>query len=279
MNKFEHRPMSELVSLVRNDFRKFDQEGLIDEGTLIKTVMYCNEKLGIPLRDIREVAIDISEYQGELPLDFDKLYYIAALDCSNSGVRNMVNPFDNNVDQDVIYKCHLDRGSLGCTDNYNVVIERKSKQIIYNYNTWTQLHVSKNSHIHCHIDCPNKRRTGKYEVEIKDGKLITPFRTGTIYILYLGQMKDEEGNVLFPFHPLITPYYEWSLKEKVISDAIFNSDGSNLGEMYQLAQREKTKAWLDAFNFTIDDRSFGQYKDSNRKRELGWYNQWFKYFK
>lgn len=270
--------MSELVSIVKNDFRKFDQEGLIDEGTLVKTVMYCNEKLGIPLKEIKEVAIPIEEYQGELPLDFDKIYYMAALDCSNSGVKSITNPYDNSFDQDVIYKACLDRESLGCVDNYMVRIERNSKQVIYNYNTWTQLHISKNSHIHCHTDCPNKRKTGKYEVEIRDGKLITPFRSGTVYMIYVGLMVDEEGKVQFPFHPLITPYYEWSIKEKIVSDAIFNSDGQGLGDMFQLAQREKLKAWIDAFNFTMDDKSFGQYKVSQRKKELDWYHQWFRYF-
>ncbi len=40
-------------------------------------------------------------------------------------------------------------------------------------------------------------------------------------MMYLGMMKDDEGNITFPFHPLITPFYEWSLKEKILEDATF----------------------------------------------------------
>lgn len=279
MKVFENRPMSELVSIVKDSFRKYDQEGLIDEGVIIKTVMYCNDKLGIPLRDIFEVSIDIDEFIADLPLNFEKLFYVAALECSNSGVKNIRNAFDNNIDQDVIYKASLDRGSLGCVDNYKVVIERKGTQVYYNYNTWTQLNVSPSSFSHCHVDCPNKGSHGKYTVEIKDGKITAPFRTGKLYIIYIGNMKDEEGNVLYPFHPLITPYYEWSVKEEILSDIIFNQDDPNGIKLFKLAKSNRVKAWLEAHNFVTNDSSFGQYKASQRKRELEWYNKWFKYFR
>jgi len=76
---------------------------------------------------------------------------------------------------------------------------------------------------------------------------------------------------------LITPYYEWSIKEKVLSDAMFNSDASNIQELYKLANFERKAAWLDAFNFSTD-RSYSDFTNRQRKKELGWYNTWFKYF-
>ncbi len=274
---FEHRPISELISIVRNDLRKFDAEGLIDEGTLIKTVMYCNEKLGIQIREIREAAIPVDEFKAKLPLDFEKLYYVAALECTNGIGPLVTNPFDNNVDQDVIYKACLNREQLGCVDNYQVIIERKGIPLTYHYNQWTQLSIGPNSHHFCQVDCPNKRKPGKYQVEIKDGYIQTPFKKGTLYIMYVGMMKDVDGNITFPFHPLITPYYECALREKIISDAIFNSDGSNLTELFKLAQQERGKAWIEAFNFTTEP-AYGHMVDLQRKKELGWYAQYFRYF-
>lgn len=274
---FEHKPITELMSIVRNDFRKFDQEGLIDDGTCIKTIMYCNERLGIQIREIREVAIPVDNFKAKLPVDFEKLYFAAALECSNGTNIEIRNPFDNNFDQDVIYKACLNRDQLGCVDNYQVVIERKGQQVQFNYHNWTQISVGPKSHRYCQIDCPNKRKPGKYQVEINGDYIETPFRTGTLYIMYVGMMKDEEGNITFPFHPMITPYYEWSIKEKIITDAIFNSDGDNLGELFKLAQQERGKAWIDAFNFTSEP-GYGHMVNLQRKKELGWYNQYFKYF-
>lgn len=273
----EYKSLNELISIVKDEFRSFDDEGLIDPSKVVKTVMYCNEKLGLPIREIKEVAIRVDNFKAELPLDFERLYYVSALNCSNTGVATLRNAFDNNVDQDVIYKAELDRQSLGCAEHYLVRVERQGVQVPYFQGTWTPLSVAKNSYSHCHQECPNKRKPGKYEIEIKDGYIQTPFRTGMLYLVYVGLMVDEEGNIVFPFHPLITPYYEWSVKEKILSDAVFNSDKPNLGELLKYAKSEVTKAWLDAFNFTTD-RSYNDYIDLQRKKEVEWYHRWFKYF-
>lgn len=273
---FEHRPMEELIALVKRDFRKFDQEGLIDEGSLVKTVMYCNDKLGIPIREIREIAKPVFNYKAELPLDFEKLYYVCALRATGTLISQDVNPFDNNFDQDIIYDAKLNRDSLGCVDNYQVVIKRETNTTIHNYGTWVELDVDNNSKKFCHIDCPNRKKKGRYTISIEEDHIDTPFRAGELYIMYIGAMRDEEGNLTFPFHPLITPYYEWSIKEKLLSDAIFNSDAPNLGELYKLAQQERAKAWIDAHNFTMSE-GYKQFKERQRKKELGWYNQYFRY--
>ncbi len=220
----------------------------------------------------------MNDFKAQLPLDFDKLYFVCALQATNTGITSSLkNPFDNNFDQDVIYEAGLDRESLGCVDNYQVVIKRETKTVVHNHGSWIQLEVSPSSFPSCHIDCPNKRKKGKYMIEIKDDHIETPFRSGTLYIMYIGMMKDIEGNITYPFHPLITPYYEWMLKEKILSDALFNSDATNIGELYKLAQQERVKAWLDAFNFTTE-KGYGEYVTLQRKKELGWYNQYFKYF-
>jgi hypothetical protein len=275
---FQHRPISELFAIVRNDFYKFDNDGLIDEGTLVKTVMWCNDKLGISIREIREIAIPVVEFKAELPLDFEKLFFVCALQASGTYMTETRNPFDNNFDQDIIYEASLDRSSLGNVSNYNVTIKRETKTTVHNYHSWIQLDVTKSSQKHCHIDCPNGKRKGKYTIEIKDDHIDVPFRSGTLYLMYVGMMKDIEGNITFPFHPLITPYYEWTLKEKIITDAIFNSDGGQqLVQLLQLAKSERAKAWLDAFGFTTE-RSYGDIVKAQRNKELQWYHQYFRWF-
>jgi hypothetical protein len=273
---FEHKPIEELMSIVKNDFRKFDSEGLIDEGNLIKTVMYCNDKIVLGIREIREAVIPVDNNRAELPKDFEKLYYVCALQATNTLVHNFRNPFDNSFDADVIYDAHLDRESLGCVENYQVIVKRDTQTTIHNHGTWVELDVDNGSKKFCHIDCPNKRKKGRYTVEIKEDYIETPFRSGELYLMYVGMMKDEDGNITFPFHPMITPYYEWAIKEKILSDAIFNSDSPGIGDMFKLAQQERLKAWIEAYNFTMD-RSYGEYLEAKRKRELGWYNQYFKY--
>jgi hypothetical protein len=275
---FEHRPISELMSIVKNDLAKFDIEGLIDEGHYIKTILKCNDKLGIPIREIKEVAVPVNEYKAKLPVDFDKMYYICALNATNTMVHNNVNPFYNNFDSDVVYEAKLDRDSLGCVDNYKVIIQRATSPEVYSFGSWSQLQIDKSSIKKCHNNCPNLTKPGKYTVTITDDDINTPFRSGTLYLMYLGNMRNEDGELLFPFHPMITPWYEWSIKYEIILNAIFNSNlGNEASNLLAIASKERSGAWLDAFNFTTD-KGFGEYLDLQKKKELAWYNQYFKYF-
>lgn len=273
---FDHRPISELMSIVRNDLRKLDEEGLIDEGTVIKTVMYCNDRLGIPIRQIKQKCLTVVDFKTKLPVDFEKIYYMGAIVATNTIVHNMKNPFDNSFDRDIIYEADIDRGSFGNADSYSVTINRLTTTTVHNVSTITALDVDSSVTNVCHVSCPNTRKKGKYTISLQDGHLVTPFRSGEIYIMYLANMSDENGNILFPFHPMITPYYEWMVKEKIIMDAIFNGDG-NYGDLLALAQRERAKAWLDAFDITTS-KGYGEYVDLQRKKELSWYNQYFKFF-
>jgi len=273
---FELRPISELMAIVRRDFRKLDDEGMIDEGRVIKTIMACNDKLGIPIRDIKQKCIPVEDFKAKLPLNFEKLYYVGAVSATNTMVHHGRNPFDNKFDRDVLYEAELDRGSFGNTDSYRVEIHRHTQTTVHNINTLVGLDVHPQSSAQCHISCPNLRKKGKYTVTVTDEAIECPFKSGELYIMYLGTMEDDDGNLLFPFHPLITPYYEWAIKEKVLMDCIFNSDG-NYGDMFKLAQAERVKSWLEAYNITTE-KGYGEYVDLQRKKELGWYNQYFKYF-
>ncbi len=273
---FELRPITELLAIVRRDYRQLDDEGMIDEGRLVKVIMACNDRLGIPIREIKQKCLQVSDNKAPLPLNFEKLYYVAATKATNTLVMDGRNPFDNSFDRDVIYEADIDRGSFGNADSYSVTILRNTETTIHNINTLVGLNVSPQSSHLCHPFCPNLKSKGKYSVVIEDDHIVTPFRCGELYIMYLGTMEDEFGNLLFPFHPLITPYYEWSIIEKVLQTAIFNSDG-NYGELLKYAQNERVKAWLDAFNITTE-KGYGEYVDLQRKKELSWYNQYFKYF-
>ena len=273
---FEHRPIEELLAIVRQDFRKFDDEGLIDEGNLIKTVMYCNDRLGIGIREIKQACLNVEDYRVKLPLDFEKLYFTCALKATSTSITLGMNPFNNNFDRDIIYEADIARDDFGGTDFYGVTIKREEKVTIHTTGEWIGIDVLPDSHSFCHPSCPNTRKKGKHSIYIKDGYIVTPFRCGELYMMYLGTMCDEEGNLLFPFHPMITPYYEWSIKEKVIMDAIFNSDVTD-ASLLQLAQREKVKAWLDAYDFATS-KGFGEYVKIQRNKEMSWYNKYFRFF-
>lgn len=279
---FEHRPIKELIAIVRNDLRKYDEEGLIDEGTLIKSIMYCNDVLGIPVREIKQKCLVVDDFKAELPLNFEKLYFVCALTATNTNIHHLTpprNPFDNHFDHDLIHEVDIERGTFGGAQNVSIVIKRESNIQTHHCSTWIPLSLGSSSFSRCHVSCPNMRKTGKYQIDIVGDQIHTPFKSGQLYMMYLGTMQDDEGNLLFPFHPLITPYYEWVLKEKILMDALFNSDGEFRETQTKLeyAKAERLKAWVDAWNITLE-KSYGEYVASERKKELGYYNTYFKFF-
>jgi hypothetical protein len=276
----EHRPISELMAIVKRDLKKINEQGLIDEGACIKTIMYCNDTLGIPVREIREVCIPIEDYKGKLPLDFEKIYYA----CMNRESKKLSytarNPFNNKVDADVVYEAKVASGVFGDETKVTININRMEDVEVTEFQNWIQVDVAKISSKHCFKNCPIIGR-GKPAIIINDDNTIEcPFEKGEIYIMYVANMKDSDGRLLFPFHSKITPWYEWCVKEKIITDAMFNMDGDLnwLRTLKQDCKVERGLAWIDAFNATMD-KALGDHAKREREKELKWYNKYFKYFK
>lgn len=273
---FEHRPLSELLAIVKRGLRKLDDEGLIDEGTVIKEVMRLNSKFGIPLREVKQACIPVFNGKANLPKDFDKLYYVCALPIQKVEKHNFKNPFDNSFDRDIIYEAEVNREKIGGSDNYQVVIKKITNVDIKTYTKFIELELAPASIVHSIGSSPVSCLKGRKQISIEKDTIICPFEEGELYLMYVGNMKDKDGNLLFPFHPMITPYYEWVIKEAILVDAIMNSDG-NYGDLLELASQKRTAAWIDAFN-AASDKGFGEYVDMQKKREMNWHNQYFKMF-
>lgn len=274
MHQLQYITLPQLLASVKGDLPSFKDSGFIDEGNLTKTVMYCNEKLGIPVRKVYETIINIRNYRAELPKNFQKSIYVAALHYTSFGNAQWKDPFNNFVDQTA--ECALDVQTFtqGCETKCIRTIKKKLPTGLWeSYSNWTELSLSKSSYIHTASNCVNNHVRGTYTIDITDEEIQTPFREGELYMMYYGNMEDEDGNVLVPFHPLITNWYEWSIKEKILMDMAFNSDGDVVGKL-KLAQQEKTKAWLDALDFSLEP-SYKQQHEYQKKKEM---EMWKKYY-
>jgi hypothetical protein len=66
--------------------------------------------------------------------------------------------------------------------------------------------------------CPNIKVRCNDEISIKDGFLHSNVKCGKIYLNYEGMMEDEEGNLLVPDHDILTPFYEYKLKHRIMEN-------------------------------------------------------------
>lgn len=267
--------LDELLASVRVELKSFYELGLTDESYLIKEVLRCNEKIGLVFSEMKQKIIEVDEFKADLPIDFYKVYYMAALAETGFSAKNLINAWDNTQDQTTSYEADIRSGNIGCTPNTLVIYKKVPQDQDVQYYDWSPMSISKYKANMCFMNSPIRNYQGKYVVDFTDTEILTPFRTGEIYIMYLAAMRNEEGQVLVPFHPMITPWYEAVLTEKIIYMAIMNSDDVNLADKYKLAQQKASEAWLDAWNFTTD-RTYTQIQQAQRDKEMKWFNQYYR---
>jgi|694.fasta_scaffold00342_46 hypothetical protein len=273
----DYIPYSELMSLVKQEIKSYDSQGYINDGDLIPTVMYCNEKLGIHIHEVKQAIIEIKNNKGDLPKDFHKVFYMAALSMTNTTVTNWTNPWDNSKDRTVTYDADFKRGCIGCEDNVTVIYKKSGVDITQSYYNWQDLKLSNGQY--AYIGCPNinSKSKNQVDIDIENGEITTGFRTGEIYMMYVANMLSEEGEILIPFHPLITPWYVWSCVDQVIKSMIFDTDEdlNKLKMQRELAQDEKDKSWITSYNFA-NTKEFMAWQQDQKKQQLSWWKRWFR---
>ena len=276
MNNLKYITLSKIIASVRNDFSAFDNQGFIDESRIIKTVALCNEKLGIRIRDKKECFIPVRNFHAELPADFGKVIFTCALHTTSFGIANYRDPFNNTVTLDM-------KEEAKCVASLNVItqggqrncpmqiIKRCGTELHTTYTNLIPLTLSKTSDNYKDQFCFNKR--GKYTIDINEEQMDLPFREGELYFMYFTNLQNEDGEIMVPFHPLISNWYEWCIKEKILQDMMFNSDADVVNKL-KYASQEKGKYWLDALSF-VSDPFYKELQEIQHRKELNFYNQYY----
>lgn len=278
-NNLKYITLSKLIASVSNDLPSLDAQGFIDPSRLIKTVMLCNEKLGIPIYKIKECFIPVENFKADLPSDFWKVVFTCAVKTESFGIRNYRDPFNNTVTLGMKAQaaCEAELQVItegACTTNCPTrIIKRCGTDLEQTYTQWIPLSLSKRSNIYTHDLCMNKDKC-KYTIDIDEESIYIPFRDGEIYMMYFTAMQDENEEPIVPFHPLITNWYEWCIREKILQDMLFNSDG-DVAQKLQYASREKAKYWLDAMNFVMEP-FYKELSEIQRRKEQKFYNTYYK---
>lgn len=273
MKQFDYTTLSALLSVVREFLPSMDP--FIDEADVIGKVLWCNDTLGIAIREVKEDMLKVRNFSTDLPIDFQKVIYVSALSVSSFGVAQYTDPFDNfSTEADVCTIHFLE----GCQNLERRVIQKKCGGVIaQTYRAWKELSLSPSSYIKTASTCINKTMRGEYTIDITDQEIQTPFREGELYMMYFASLMDEQGNIKLPFNPKIFPWYKWCVIEEILLKMVFNSD-QDVAQKLKLAQQEKTKAWLDAFNFTID-QSYAEAVKYQKDREMEMFKKYYSWIK
>ncbi len=125
-------------------------------------------------------------------------------------------------------------------------------------------------------DCPNINIQAMDVAEIKDGFLLTNFKTGKDYINYQGAMENEEGELLVLDHPYCNEYYEYALKQRILENMLFA--GENVSQQLGLIEQKLRASRNNALGFvnTADFAELRKIWEVNRRAQ---YNNYYNMFK
>lgn len=275
--------LSELVASVKSDLNIFDDSGLIDEDKVIKVVAECNEKLGLRIYKSRECKILVEDYKAVIPSDLYKIENILATNILNSTnvgnhaiqARQLEFTSEKPCDTSKI----ITYGKMGCTDSCNncywvadrrIAPEIEEKVI---YETLIPLQLSNRVHNKCTEYSPCSNHTRDYKVDIEDEIFKFSFKTGEIYLSYLGNLISSDGQIQIPFHPKLNPYYEYAIKEKILEDLYLNSEADVLQKL-QYISLKKREAYATAWDFA-NTREVNEWNKIQKKLRLEYYATWY----
>jgi len=286
----KYRTFSQLMDDVSIDFSTYALEGMIEPQQLIKVAQRVNYDLGLKIHRTKQVIVDIEHGRGQLPGDFKYINY--AFRCGSYKV-NASMPSGTHVEtfNDVPYvpapgemsPCSKDDT---CKDVCVIKTcdDKKSYQLVQRigpdqyrcFDHWTQLRIQDVNDSVCY--CPSLGAQALDIAEVRDGYLITTFKTGKVYLSYQGAMEDNAGDLLVLDHPYCNEYYEYAVKQRILENMVWQ--GENVSQQLNLIEGRLRGARNNALTFvnTPDFKEMRKVWTMNRRAQYhNYYNMFLSY--
>ncbi len=232
----KYRSFDELLESVKVDFSTYDLEGMIEPQQLIKVAIRVNYDLGLRINRTNSSIIDVENNKAQLPSDFKTLNFAAICGkyrvntTSVSGTTTENQPLTWTPEPG--YQAPCTDGATckdvcivqPCKDDTSkdfMVVQRVSASTYREFSSFIPLRITDVSGAYCTTQCPNLGVTAVDRAELKDGFVLTNFKSGKIFLNYQATLEDERGNLLVLDHPYCNEYYEYAIKSRILENMIF----------------------------------------------------------
>ena len=263
----------QLMASVESDMESYTDNGMIDRGKAIKIVRKVNNDIGLKINKEHSAMVEICNFKGDLPLDFLYLQMAVACTIEHAYIGPGTVYGTHTIETNVPVTTYSSQGAClnECGGCYWVTQQFKDKMI--KYEKLTPLKLSKRAMSLCTENCVNFNwNTAAYDIDIENGQIITGFREGKIYINYLSDMVDEEGNLLLLDHPLTTEYYEYAVKKHYLENFMMNND-AEVAQKLGYIKEELRLARIRALNFT-DTPEYSEIANVYEVNRRAFYNKY-----
>jgi hypothetical protein len=232
----KYKTIDALSADVKSDMKSFDVDNMIEPQDLIRAARYVTKDLGLKLHMTKEAILSVDYNKAKLPLNFHFFNYGLLCTCKETcqvipgGTQIIETPYP-------IYQVAPDAPSACSTSSSDTTSPRiivnckgevfeitqvlRTETIKYSKILPLKL-VNSTPVLDCY--CPNLYFECDNEIKIEGGYLKTNFKCGDVYINYQADLEDDDGNVLVPDHDIITRYYEYALKDKILENLLMNGE-------------------------------------------------------
>lgn len=302
----KYRTFDQLFEDATVDMRNYALEGKINPQDLIKVARRCNYMLGFRIYRTRQVLLEVENGKVRLPDDFHILNF--AVVCDEVTITE-AQPQGTNIEErlvapdfvcqpatvstcDVPDPCPVDpcdtvdpcTGTCltKCGDEYHLV--QKINTTTRTYKRMFPLCIVDHERLKSKSDptidggCPNiwMWTEAPNQARIQNGFLKTNFETGTVYVNYMGDMIDDDGNLMVPDHELLNEYYEYAFKERILENLIWNDEP--VGEKFQLATAKLRAARNNALS-VVNTPNFKEMQKMWQVNRKAQYHNYYNMFK
>ncbi len=277
MSSLKYITLNALMASVEGDLHSFADNAMIDRGKVIKVIRRVNEDLGLKIYKEKSEMIEVRDYRSGIPVDL--LFVQGAWLCTESHYHESGEIMGTHTEQ--IYcptgvSLMCDGKICGDIPGVDYYIQQTFKDKIVKYKGFEKLNITGNMLVNDSIK-PINSSNCKHVLFVHDNHDISAnFKEGKVYINYLADMIDEDGNLLLLDHPLVRDYYEYAVKKYLIEMWLINND-ADVTEKWKLVKAELYESRLRALNF-INTVEYSQIKGSYEANRNRFYNRHMKIF-
>lgn len=277
---------SELMSSVKDDIKLYDDNGLIDDDRVIKIILRCSDELGERLHQSKQCKLIVKDYKAPIPSDMWKIETLYGLTTESTSFplySGIIGAKQLSFTEEPITNLYT-KGEIqylgvlpnDCCKPMHVSAYDPTYFERYESKRIFPLKLSNKLLNSCTFYSPCSKWNGGFQVDLADGNFSFSFKEGEVFLSYLGSLVNQEGDILIPNHPLLLPYYEYSVKVKIFEDIFLNSD-ADVANKLEYVKRELPDSKLTAMNFLFSFKG-NQLDNIDRKNKMNFYSKWYKMF-
>lgn len=288
-----------VYSTVKEELKSYFDTGAVDDMMFPTYLDKCLRKLGRATYVISEELLQIEDFQARLPDNFFAVREAwLCTDVTGFPYQTANSFYSQAASETTIQVSPVISNQVSCNSNCppdNCTCMPELIQAVYKTNnqmniSYTKKYLLKPGNISvradCTLDCANFGSSAPDSFDIRDNKLVTNFRCGTVYLVFYATEYDNGGNQLIPDNYRIREYIEAFIKYKVFetltnqtNDETFNQLQTKLAYYKQLSDEafimadieiKKQDAYAKQRRIKNDLNRFNRFELPNATYRYGW---------